>query len=82
MVCCLLSEWYVATLFYQRSANRVSFYDVFYLRNLLYLIKDGSAKDIMPVPGYTRVALTRVETCAVRSFTPVSRGGKSRPRGS
>ena len=39
MVCFLLSEWCVATSFYQRSANHVSFYDPFYLRNLLYLIR-------------------------------------------
>ena len=25
MVCCLLSEWYVTTSFYQSSANHVSF---------------------------------------------------------
>ena len=39
MVCFLLSEWCVATSFYQRSANHVSFYAPFYLRNLLYLIR-------------------------------------------
>ena len=39
MVCCLLSEWCVATSFYQSSANHVSFYPLFNLRNLLYLIR-------------------------------------------
>ena len=38
MVCCLLSEWCVATSFYQRAANHVSFYLLFNLRNLLYPI--------------------------------------------
>ena len=38
MVCCLLSEWCVATSFYQRAANHVFFYPLFNLRNLLYLI--------------------------------------------
>ena len=38
MVCRLLSEWCVATSFYQSSANHVSFYAFFNLRNLLYLI--------------------------------------------
>ena len=38
MVCCLLSNGGVATSFYQRSANHVSFYLFFYLRNLSYLI--------------------------------------------
>ena len=33
-------EWCVATSFYQRYANHISFYAVFYLRNLLYLIYD------------------------------------------
>ena len=40
MVCCLLSEWCVATSFYQRSANHVSFYLLFNLRNLFYLIDE------------------------------------------
>ena len=31
-------EWCVATSFYQRSANHVSFYLLFNLRNLFYLI--------------------------------------------
>ncbi|WP_337595078.1 hypothetical protein, partial [Ruthenibacterium lactatiformans] len=34
----LLSEWCVATSFYQSSANHVSFYPLFNLRNLLDLI--------------------------------------------
>ena len=38
MVYRLLSEWCVPTSFYQRSANHVSFYAFFNLRNLLYLI--------------------------------------------
>ena len=38
MVCCLLSEWCVVTSFYQRAANHVSFYLLFNLRNLFYLI--------------------------------------------
>ena len=41
MVCRLLSEWCVATSFYQRYANRVSFYLFFNLCNLLYLIFAG-----------------------------------------
>ncbi|WP_207723813.1 hypothetical protein, partial [Lawsonibacter hominis] len=39
MVYRLLSEWCVATSFYQSSANHVSFYPLLYLRNLFYLIK-------------------------------------------
>ena len=35
MVCRLLSEWCVATSFYQSSANRVSFYTFFNLRTPL-----------------------------------------------
>ena len=38
MVYRLLSEWCVATSFYQSSANHVSFYPIFNLHNLLYLI--------------------------------------------
>ena len=38
MVCCLLSNVCVATSFYLRSANHVSFYPFFNLRNLSYLI--------------------------------------------
>ena len=38
MVCCLLSNGGIATSFYQRSANHVSFYLLSNLRNLLYLI--------------------------------------------
>ena len=38
MVCYLLSEWCLATSFYQSSANLVSFYPLFFLRNLFYLI--------------------------------------------
>ena len=38
MVYRLLSEWCVVTSFYQRSANHVSFYLFFNLRNLSYLI--------------------------------------------
>ena len=38
MVYRLLSEWCVATSFYQSSANHVSFYLFSNLRNLLYLI--------------------------------------------
>ena len=38
MVYSLLSEWCVLTSFYQNSANRVSSYAFFNLRNLLYLI--------------------------------------------
>ena len=40
MVCCLLSEWCVTTSFYQSSANHVSFFLLFNLRNLLYLITE------------------------------------------
>ena len=40
MICCLLSEWWVATSFYQRTANHVSFFLLFNLRNLLYLIDE------------------------------------------
>ena len=39
MVYRLLSEWCIATSFYQNSANHVSFYPLFNLRNLSYLIK-------------------------------------------
>lgn len=39
MVCSLLSEWCLATSFYQRSANHVFSYTFFNLRNLLYLIR-------------------------------------------
>lgn len=39
MVYCLLSEWCVPTSFYQRAANHVSFYPLFNLRILLYLIR-------------------------------------------
>jgi len=38
MVYRLLAEWCVATSFYQRAANHVSFYPLFNLRNLSYLI--------------------------------------------
>ncbi|MCI6397415.1 hypothetical protein, partial [Lawsonibacter sp.] len=41
MVYRLLSEWCVATSFYQSSANHVSFYPLLYLRNLFYLIGPG-----------------------------------------
>ena len=41
MVYRLLSEWCVATSFYQSSANHVYFYAVFNLRNLLYFIRQG-----------------------------------------
>ena len=37
IVCCLLSNGGVATSFYQRSANHVSFYPLVNLRNLFYL---------------------------------------------
>ena len=40
MVCCLLSEWCVATSFYQRAANHVFFCLLFNLRKLLYLITE------------------------------------------
>ena len=38
MVCSLLSKWCLATSFYQRTANHVSFYLLFILRNLFFLI--------------------------------------------
>ena len=44
MVCSLLSEWCVATSFYQSSANHVFFYPLFNLRNLLYLIEISMRK--------------------------------------
>src|SRR5699024_11965277 len=48
MVCCLLSEWCVATSFYQRTANHVSFYLLFILRNLLYLIvRSNGSKELV-----------------------------------
>jgi len=46
MVCSLLSEWCVATSFYQRAANHVFFCLLFNLRKLLYLI-------IQQVMGHT-----------------------------
>ena len=45
MVCSLLSEWCVATSFYQSSANHVYFYPLFNLRNLSYLINMGREYD-------------------------------------
>ena len=58
MVYKLLSEWCVATSFYQSSANHVYFYALFNLRNLLYLIfivpyrlKDLGEGDGSPLEG-------------------------------
>ena len=42
IVCCLLSEWCVVTSFYQ-SLQAMSFFALFNLRNLLYLIVSKTA---------------------------------------
>ena len=53
-VCILLSEWCVMTSFYQRSANRVSFYPFFNLRNLFCLIVNQVSK----IPRITMPMMT------------------------
>ena len=49
-----VSEWCVATSFYQRPASHVSFYPLFNLRNLLYLIWDGLQYAVMIRPLFTK----------------------------
>ena len=50
MVCRLLSEWCVATSFYQSTANHVSFYILFNLRKLLYIISRCVPEPSVPHP--------------------------------